>query len=459
MGGSDDRLARRASKGDRRAFEAIYQRYQHDLYRFCLAMTGHPQDAQDALQNTMVKVLRSLPGEQRTIKLKPWLYRIARNETIEVRRRRRRVEQLAPEHSPETTVAETAELREHLRTLLADLDRLPQRQRAVLLMRELSGLEFTEIGEAFDTTPGAVRQTLYEARLKLQELEERRRGVSGPRRREGDLAAVAPLPAAVAAGLLRKTLAGQAGGVAAEASATGLGGSIGAGVGQTVATSALVKSSALIAVVAAAGFGAADRGGLVDLPLPGEPSSPAQARSDVPGQAAPTAAARELARRDEHPAETRGSGDGDAAGPGSNREWAAERTTPSAKHDATGQHETADPAGGESQSPAAHQQAPGDRPDRSSGAGSDTPKPLPPAGDEGQQTAVSRKPPQAPVEPGPPDAAEGNPPPGIGGAPSPAAEAPRPPGTPAPKPQTGPPGPAQSSVPERGSSVQKMPAN
>jgi DNA-directed RNA polymerase specialized sigma24 family protein len=86
---SDDRLARRATKGDRRALAAIYRRYHQDLYRFCLAIVGNSQDAQDALQNTMVKVLGALPGEKREIRLKPWLYRIAHNESIEVVRRRR----------------------------------------------------------------------------------------------------------------------------------------------------------------------------------------------------------------------------------------------------------------------------------------------------------------------------------------------------------------------------------
>ena len=59
---SDDRLAQRATKGDRRALAAIYRRYHQSLYRFCLAIVGNPQDAQDALQNTMVKVLRRAAG-------------------------------------------------------------------------------------------------------------------------------------------------------------------------------------------------------------------------------------------------------------------------------------------------------------------------------------------------------------------------------------------------------------
>ena len=86
---SDARLARRAATGDERAFATIYQRYHQDLYRFCLAILGNPEDAQDALQNTMVKALRALPGERREIQLKPWLYRIAHNESIDLLRRRR----------------------------------------------------------------------------------------------------------------------------------------------------------------------------------------------------------------------------------------------------------------------------------------------------------------------------------------------------------------------------------
>lgn len=155
---SDDRLARRATQGDRRAFEAIFRRYHQDLYRFCLAMAGNPQDAQEALQNTMVKVLRALPGEEREIKLKPWLYRIARNETVEMLRRRREGAELEPDAAAAgVEIAQTVEGRERLRVLLVDLEQLPDRQRAALVMRELAGFDFDQIGEAFDSSAGVAR--------------------------------------------------------------------------------------------------------------------------------------------------------------------------------------------------------------------------------------------------------------------------------------------------------------
>ena len=63
----DARLARRAAGGDERAFAAIYRRHHQELYRYCRAILRDPDDAQDALQATMVKALRALPGEPRTI--------------------------------------------------------------------------------------------------------------------------------------------------------------------------------------------------------------------------------------------------------------------------------------------------------------------------------------------------------------------------------------------------------
>ncbi len=301
---SDERLALRAAQGDERALGEIYERYHQELYRFCLAMVRNPQDAQDALQNTMVKVLRALPGEKRKIELKPWLYRIARNEAVEMLRRRRDSAELEPELATAPGVAETAEARERLRTLLADLEQLPERQRAALLMRELSGMDFAEIGAAFDTSAAVARQTLYEARLGLRQLEAgremrcadvmrelsdadgrvmRRRDIrahlrscadcrafrDGIAKRHGDLAALAPLPIAASAAVLHGAL-GQAGANGAvSAAGGGLTGTVGAGAGKAIATSALVKSAATVAVVAVVGVSAAGRSGLINVPLVG----------------------------------------------------------------------------------------------------------------------------------------------------------------------------------------------
>jgi RNA polymerase sigma factor (sigma-70 family) len=291
-------LARAASRGDEGALEKIYHDYHQPLYRFCLAIVGNPQDAQDALQNTMVKMLRALPGEQRSIALKPWLYRIAHNESIDLLRRRR------PEVSLETSEPEVGEelavkveARQRLRLLIADLSALPERQRETLLMREAAGLSFDEIGVALETSPAVARQTLYEARLGLRQMDagremeceavtkalsdgdgrvRRRRDIRAHLRdcahcrafaeeidsRSGTLAAISPLPAAAAAAMLQGLIGG---GAAAGAGAGGAAGLAGGAAVKSIGTATLVKGAAAVAVVAAVGIGAADRGGLVHL--------------------------------------------------------------------------------------------------------------------------------------------------------------------------------------------------
>ena len=270
---SDDRLVNRAKNGDERAFAAIYDRYHQDLFRYCQAILGNSQDAQDALQNTMVKALRGLPGEQRDIKLKPWLYRVAHNEAIELLRRRRQVVQFDPETALaiEAGPHQCAEAHERLRLLISDLAELPERQRSALVMRELSDLSFEEISATLGTTPAVARQTIYEARTNIQRMSDgremscesvkhslsdadgrvlRRRDIrahlracascaefkAGIATRRGDLAALSPLPAAASVGLLHGLLGGQGG-----SAGGGLVGALGGGAGKALATSALLK--------------------------------------------------------------------------------------------------------------------------------------------------------------------------------------------------------------------------
>jgi RNA polymerase sigma factor (sigma-70 family) len=423
---SDERLVKRATQGDPRAFEAIYQRYHQELYRFCQAMVGNPQDAQDALQNTMVKVLRALPGEEREIQLKPWLYRIARNESVETLRKRRDNAELEPHQAIAAGVTETAETRERLRTLLADLEQLPERQRAALVMRELSGLDFDQIGASFETSPAVARQTLYEARLSLRQLEAgremrcaevmkeisdadgrvtRRREIRAHlrdcaecrafrdeiARRHEDLTALIPLPLAASAALLQGVLGKGAAGAAAGGS--GLAGGVGASAGKAVATSAMAKSAATVAVVAVVGVSAADRGGVIDLPLPNEGRSSPASKTAKPADQAGAVGSAEGAGMGPTTTES-------AAAQPHSGEIGAQAEAGRDGNDGAQSQEASKAARENSSNSQAGQNPPGGGHGRSASKQKGRPDGLPNGAEHGQQTAAANKPAHAASPPG-----------------------------------------------------------
>jgi RNA polymerase sigma factor (sigma-70 family) len=250
-------LARRAAAGSEAAFAEIFRRHHQPLFRYALSILGNDDDARDVVQQTMLALLRSLPGDDRQIALRPWLFRIAHNEAISLRRRRTDAPlESVPEPADDALDASTR-LRAHV--LIADLAGLPDRQRSAIVMRELNGMSHAEIGVALGVSPEAAKQTVYEARCALQEQEEGRemtcddarrtisahdrrrlrgrklrahlRSCSSCRsfeetisRRSAELAAVGFLPAAPAAELLASVL-GSGGGAGG-----GGGGLLGGGV-------------------------------------------------------------------------------------------------------------------------------------------------------------------------------------------------------------------------------------
>jgi RNA polymerase sigma factor (sigma-70 family) len=171
----DDRLARMAAEGDRDALAAIFERHHQALYRYCRGLLGSTEDAQDAVASAMARVVRSLPGEARTVALKPWLYRIAHNEAMRIARRRRPradLEEAADLAAPDGTDGALA--RERLQMLLGDLEELSEHQRGALVLREMEGAGFARISEVFGVSEAAAKQTVYEARVCLADFEKGR---------------------------------------------------------------------------------------------------------------------------------------------------------------------------------------------------------------------------------------------------------------------------------------------
>jgi RNA polymerase sigma factor (sigma-70 family) len=171
----DEQLAGLVAKGNQQAFAVLYERYHQQLYRYCRSILHDDVDAQDALQSTMTAALVALQGDRRLAPVRPWLYRIAHNESISLLRRRTTVDEALPALEPLSASAEErAGERARFAGLMADLAELPERQRAALLMRELSGLSHEEIAVALQTSEGAAKQAIFDARRALLEFAEGR---------------------------------------------------------------------------------------------------------------------------------------------------------------------------------------------------------------------------------------------------------------------------------------------
>ena len=172
---SDERLACLVAGGSERAFQAVYDRYHQQLYRFCYSLLRDRDDAYDALQSTLVRALAELRDGRRDAPLRPWLFRIAHNVAIsELRRRARAGEQIETLASHAPSAEDRAGERARLTLLAEDLRELSERERGVLLMRELSGLSHQEIAVALGISIHAVRHAIYAARRSLGEFAEGR---------------------------------------------------------------------------------------------------------------------------------------------------------------------------------------------------------------------------------------------------------------------------------------------
>jgi RNA polymerase sigma factor (sigma-70 family) len=173
----DEKLIVMARAGNPGAFEAIVDRYQGRLLGFCRQMLGSTEDAEDVLQEVFVNAYRAMLADEREINLRPWLYRIARNRCLNYLRKPKADAQESMDMVPEVEAASTAERvhnREEFRQILSDVNKLPETQRAALLLREMDALSYEEIAAAMDTTVPSVKSLLVRARISLAEASQAR---------------------------------------------------------------------------------------------------------------------------------------------------------------------------------------------------------------------------------------------------------------------------------------------
>jgi RNA polymerase sigma factor (sigma-70 family) len=169
-GTSDEALVARVRAGDAAAFEGIYDRYHRGLLAFCRYMLGTREEAEDAVQHTFLAAYRNLRAGEHEIRLKAWLYTIARNRCLSMLRARREQVELdeARVAAPALEgLASEVQRRDDLRQMLGDLERLPDEQRAALVLFELGDHSHEDIATILDVRKEKVKALVFQARESL----------------------------------------------------------------------------------------------------------------------------------------------------------------------------------------------------------------------------------------------------------------------------------------------------
>jgi RNA polymerase sigma factor (sigma-70 family) len=174
---SDERLIAYLRKGNTAAFEVLVSRYESRLQAFCRHLLGSREDAEDVLQEVLAAAFNAILADERPINVRPWLYRIARNRSLNHLRRIQAVGVDSMDiHLSENgaTTADKVDEREEFRLLVGDIHELPETQKTALVLREMDALSYEQIAEAMETTVPSVKSLLVRARVSLAEAAEAR---------------------------------------------------------------------------------------------------------------------------------------------------------------------------------------------------------------------------------------------------------------------------------------------
>jgi RNA polymerase sigma-70 factor, ECF subfamily len=177
-----------ARKGDPEAFAMLVECYSPRLFNVCFTYLANRQDAEDCVQETLIKAYRGLADYSGRSTFYTWVYRIAINTCLDYRRKNKRNPSLSLDEAIETDdsqvfqqvpdrrplpdeLAETAELTRLIRQEIANL---PDYLKDIIILRDLEGLSYQELSDILHLSEGTVKSRLSRARRQLMELIRKR---------------------------------------------------------------------------------------------------------------------------------------------------------------------------------------------------------------------------------------------------------------------------------------------
>jgi RNA polymerase sigma-70 factor (ECF subfamily) len=188
-GNDDSKLLERVRSGDRDAFRSLVERHQKRVYNLAYSLLKNREDAADVAQEAFVKAYRSLDGFKGDASFYTWIYRITNNLCIDFLRKAGPTakieysEELSDDSSAEAqagvgvlssrlgTNPQRSALRHELAEKMEEaLAQLPEKHRAILVLREVDGLSYEELAQALEIPKGTVMSRLFHARTKMQEI-------------------------------------------------------------------------------------------------------------------------------------------------------------------------------------------------------------------------------------------------------------------------------------------------
>lgn len=170
-------LIQLAQQGDSSAFEQVLAKYEKTVYHQAFRLLSNPEDAADVTQEVFFKVWKNLPSFRFESSFSTWLYRLTDNAAYDLLRREKKhrgessldddensILIPAPPSAQPQHILEQDEMR---RLVEEGLSNLSDQHRRILVLREINGLSYEEIGEILDLAPGTVRSRIARARISL----------------------------------------------------------------------------------------------------------------------------------------------------------------------------------------------------------------------------------------------------------------------------------------------------